>query len=419
MLQTKFIRENVTLVQENIARKKEKATLEVFLQADEQRRSYLTEVEALKNTRNTVSAEVARRKKSGEDASDLIQEMQGVSARIKELDELLRTVETTLENEALYIPNMLHQSVPTGNSAEENVVVRSWGTPKQQEFRTEHVEFCRRKQMVDFERGTKLSGSGFALYTGRGAMLERALINFMLDFHIDRGYTEVLPPFAVNTASMRGTGQIPKMAEDMYRCADDDLYLIPTAEVPITNIYRDEILSGEELTKKLCGFSACFRREAGSYGKDTRGFLRLHQFQKVELVKFAKPEESYNELETLVADVEGVLQALQIPYRVILLCSGDTSFSSAKTYDIEVWSPCENKWLEASSCSNFEDFQARRAAIRFRRASGEKPEFVHTLNGSGLATSRLMVALLENYQTPEGNLTIPEVLRPYCRFDEI
>ncbi|CUS85775.1 seryl-tRNA synthetase, partial [Candidatus Kryptonium thompsonii] len=271
--------------------------------------------------------------------------------------------------------------------------------------------------IIDFECGAKLTGSGFPVYIGKGATLERALINFMLDLHIQKhGYVEVFPPFLVNEASMRGTGQIPKLKDDMYYCPEDDLYLIPTAEVPVTNIHRDEILDISELPKKYVAYSACFRREAGSWGRETRGFLRVHQFNKVELVKFTTPESSYDELEALVRDAEEVLQLLNIPYRVVLLCTGDMSFSSAKTYDIEVWSPAEKKWLEASSCSNFEDFQARRMNIRFRRDKKSKPEFVHTLNGSGLATSRLMVALLENYQTPEGKVIVPKVLHKYTGF---
>jgi seryl-tRNA synthetase len=345
--------------------------------------------------------------------------MRLVSDTIKQYDDELRDLEAAMETLLLRIPNMVDSSVPVGKSAADNIEIRRTGECIEQGFRKNHVEIAKQLGLLDFERGAKVSGSGFGFYTGKGATLERALINFMLDFHLEKhGYVEIMPPMLVNAASMRGTGQLPKMAEDMYRCADDDLYAIPTAEVPITNFHRDETLNAEELTKKYCGFSACFRREAGSYGKDSRGFLRVHQFNKVELVKFAKPESSYHELESLVVDVEDILNALKIPYRVILLCTGDTSFSSAKTYDLEVWSPCEQKWLEVSSCSNFEAFQARRANIRFREQGG-KPEFVHTLNGSGLATSRLMVAILEHYQTEDGHISVPDVLRPYCRFDVI
>jgi seryl-tRNA synthetase len=283
-----------------------------------------------------------------------------------------------------------------------------------------HVELGKKLNILDFERGAKISGSGFPVYKGKGATLERSLINFMLDFHLqNHSYSEIFPPFLVNKESLRGTGQLPKMEEDMYTIEKDGLYAIPTAEVPITNIHRDEILNEKELPIKYVGYSACFRREAGSYGKDSKGFLRVHQFNKVEMVKFVKPETSYDELELLVKDAEDILQALNIPYRILMLCSGDLSFSAAKCYDIETWSPAENKWLEASSCSNFEDFQGRRANIRFRNEQTKKPEFVHTLNGSGLATSRLMVSLLENYQTPEGKIVVPKVLHKYTGFNVI
>lgn len=420
MLDLRFVREHPEKVKENVLHKNEKGDIDELVQRDEERRELIQQVESLKNKRNVVSEEIARLKKNKEDASDLIAEMQGVARTIKEQDERLREIEQEVDTLLRAIPNMVHESVPVGKSATENIEIRSWGAPTEKAYRKDHLEIGKHLDILDFERGAKLSGSGFALYKGKGATLERALINYMLDYHLEHhGYQEVLPPFVVNEESMRGTGQIPKMAEDMYKCKDDDLYLIPTAEVPLTNIYRSEILPEQELTKKLCGYSACFRREAGSYGKETKGFLRVHQFNKVELVKFARPEDSYNELELLVRDVEVLLQALQLHYRVILLCTGDTSFSSAKTYDLEVWSPCEERWLEVSSCSNFEDFQARRAHIRFRRDESGKPEFVHTLNGSGLATSRLMVALLEQYQQEDGSISVPEVLRPYCRFDSI
>jgi seryl-tRNA synthetase len=419
MIDLKFLRENPEIVQKNTERKREKAAVSDILALDEERRSIIATVEKLKSERNSASKQIGVMKKNKEDASEVIQGMQKVSAEIKQLDEKLRAVEEDMKGKTAYIPNILHESVPDGKGAEDNVEIRSWGEQNAQEFRVDHMEICKKLNLIDFERGAKISGSGFSFYTGAGATLERALINFMVDMHIQKnGYTEVLPPFAVNEASMKGTGQLPKMAEDMYRCADDDLYLIPTAEVPITNVYRDEILQPEQVPTKFCGFSPCFRREAGSYGKDTRGLLRLHQFHKVELVKFVHPDNSYDELESLVGDVEAVLKALEIPYRVIVLCSGDTSFASAKTYDIEVWSPCEQKWLEASSCSNFEDFQARRANIRFRNEQG-KPQFMHTLNGSGLATSRLMVAILEQYQTDHGTLRVPAVLQKYIGKEEI
>ena len=322
------------------------------------------------------------------------------------------------------IPNLPHSSVPVGKSAEENVEVRRWlpeGFKFENDFKPmDHVELGKKLNILDFERGAKISGSGFPVYKGKGATLERSLINFMLDYHLqNHNYSEIFPPFLVNKESLRGTGQLPKMEEDMYTIEKDGLYAIPTAEVPITNIHRDEILSEKELPIKYVGYSACFRREAGSYGKDSKGFLRVHQFNKVEMVKFVKPETSYDELEFLVKDAEDILQALNIPYRILLLCSGDLSFSAAKCYDIETWSPAENKWLEASSCSNFEDFQGRRANIRFRNEQTKKPEFVHTLNGSGLATSRLMVSLLETYQTPEGKIVVPKVLHKYTGFNVI
>lgn len=414
MLDTKFIRENIDAVRKNTEIKHANADIDGFVQKDSQRRAIITEVESLKNRRNIVSEDIAKLKKAKENADALIAEMKTVSERIKELDGILSEIEAEMATIALYIPNMLHSSVPEGATPAENVEIRRSGNVLPQEWRKNHVELAKNLGLIDFERGTKLSGSGFPLFTNMGARLERALINFMLDVHTnEHGYVEVMPPFAVNEASMRGTGQLPKFAEDMYRCADDDLYLIPTAEVPITNIYRDEILPGAMLTLKHCGYSACFRREAGSYGKDTRGLLRLHQFNKVELVKFTKPEDSYNELEALLQEATTILDKLGIPYRVILLCGGDTGFGSAKTYDIEVWSAAEQKWLEVSSCSNFEDFQARRAGIKFRREPNAKTEFVHTLNGSGLATPRLVVALLEHYQQEDGSVRIPEALVPY------
>ena len=425
MLDLKRIREFPEEIRTGIQNKHERGDVDAVLELDRRRREIIAEVDRLKNTRNVVSQEIARMKKAGEDASSRIEEMKGVSDTIKSMDEELRTIEEQLRQMLLSLPNISHESVPLGKSDADNVEVRSWipehtiGINEQSdEALLDHLELGRKLGILDFDRGAKLSGSGFPLYVGDGATLERALINFMIDVHRkEHGYREVFPPFVVNEASMYGTGQLPKMTEDMYRCADDDLYLIPTAEVPITNMYRDEVLDTEQVPSYFCGYSACFRREAGSYGKQTKGFLRVHQFNKVELVKFVRPESSYDELERLVSDVENILQLLHIPYRVRLLCTGDTSFSSAKTYDLEVWAPGEEAWLEASSCSNFEDFQARRANIRFRPdGSKSKPEFVHTLNGSGLATSRLMVALLENCQTPEGTVVIPKVLQPYTGF---
>jgi len=425
MLDIRRIREQPEQIRRGIAEKNDTGDIDIVLQIDQRRRSIIGEVEQLKNTRNEVSRDIARLKKEHLDASDRISEMKIVSDRIKEMDEELREVESELNNRMLYIPNICHDSVPRASTAEGNRIVREWipdhipGLNEEaEEAMLDHLELGKKLGVLDFDRGAKISGSGFPLYLGKGATLERALINFMLDMHLrHHGYKEVFPPFVVNAASMRGTGQLPKMSEDMYRCADDDLYLIPTAEVPITNMFRDEIMDTEDIPSYYCGYSACFRREAGSYGKQTKGFLRVHQFNKVELVKFVSPSTSYDELETLVDNVEHVLQELRIAYRVILLCTGDTSFASAKTYDIEVWAPAERAWLEASSCSNFEDFQARRANIRWRpEGHGSKPEFVHTLNGSGLATSRLMAALLEQYQTPEGKVIVPKVLHPYTGF---
>lgn len=418
MLDLKFIRENPEVVKNAIRLKGEKDTVDEILKLDERRRELIKKGDALKARRNDVTEEIANLKKQGKDATDLIEEMRKVSDEIKSIDAELKKVETELENLLLWLPNIPHSSVPIGKDASDNVVVRVWGEIPEFDFEIkDHLTLGKKLGIIDFERGAKLTGSGFPLYIGKGATLERALINFMLDLHVQKhGYIEVFPPFLVNEASMRGTGQIPKLKDDMYYCPEDDLYLIPTAEVPVTNIHRDEILDISELPKKYVAYSACFRREAGSWGRETKGFLRVHQFNKVELVKFTTPETSYDELESLVKDAEEVLQLLNIPYRVVLLCTGDMSFASAKTYDIEVWSPAEKKWLEASSCSNFEDFQARRMNVRFRRDKKSKPEFVHTLNGSGLATSRLMVALLENYQTPEGKVIVPKVLHKYTGF---
>ncbi|CUT00907.1 seryl-tRNA synthetase [Candidatus Kryptobacter tengchongensis] len=418
MLDLKFIRENPEIVKRAIELKGEKDHVDEIIKLDERRRELIKKGDSLKARRNDVTEEIANLKKQGKDASELIEEMRKVSDEIKAIDSELKKVESELENLLLWIPNIPHESVPIGKDASDNLVVRTWGEIQEFDFEImDHLTLGKKLGIIDFERGAMLTGSGFPLYIGKGATLERALINFMLDLHIQKhGYVEVFPPFLVNETSMRGTGQIPKLKEDMYYCPEDDLYLIPTAEVPVTNIHRDEILEISELPKKYVAYSACFRREAGSWGRETRGFLRVHQFNKVELVKFTTPETSYDELESLVKDAEEVLQLLNIPYRVVLLCTGDMSFSSAKTYDIEVWSPAERKWLEASSCSNFEDFQARRMNVRFRRDKRSKPEFVHTLNGSGLATSRLMVALLENYQTPEGKVIVPKVLHKYTGF---
>lgn len=424
MLDIKLIRENPELVKQGLLNKNAANVVDEILKLDEERRTLILKSDELKAKRNQVSAQIPQMKKAGQDTSTVFAEMKSVGDEIALLDGQLKGIEDEIEQILRSTPNLAHSSVPVGKSAEDNVEVRQW-LPEGFNFKNDfnvldHIELGKKLTILDFERGTKISGSGFPLYTGKGATLERALINFMLDYHLQHhGYKEVMPPVLVNRESMKGTGQIPKMEEDMYFIEKDGLYPIPTAEVPITNIHRDEILNEKDLTIKYVGYSPCFRREAGSYGKESKGFLRVHQFNKVEMVKFSKPEVSYDELELMVNDAEDILKALNIPYRILMLCTGDLSFSAAKCYDIETWSPAENKWLEASSCSNFEAFQARRANIKFRREQTKKVEYVHTLNGSGLATSRLMVSLLENYQTPEGKIIVPKVLQKYTGFEII
>lgn len=420
----KFIRENPEIVRQGLLNKNSADVVDEILSIDEERRALILKTDELKAKRNQASAQIPMMKKSGQDTAPVLAEMKSVSDQITQLDIQLREIEDKLEDILRHTPNIAHSSVPVGKTAEENVESRRWlpnGFNFQNDFKVlDHIELGKKLKILDFERGTKISGSGFPLYTAKGATLERALINYMLDYHLQHhGYSEVMPPILVNRKSMEGTGQIPKMEEDMYFIEKDGLYPIPTAEVPITNIHRDEILNEKDLPIKYVGYSPCFRREAGSYGKESKGFLRVHQFNKVEMVKFVKPETSFDELEKLVVDAEDILQALNVPYRILLLCTGDLSFSAAKCYDIETWSPAENRWLEASSCSNFEAFQARRANIRFRNEATKKPEFVHTLNGSGLATSRLMVSILENCQTPEGKIIVPKVLQKYTRFEII
>jgi seryl-tRNA synthetase len=424
MLDIKFIRENPDMVRKGLRDKGAADNVDQILELDEKRRKIIARNDELKALRNKVSSQIPILKKKGEDTTAVFEEMKKVGDEIAELDNELRKIDEELDEILRWTPNLAHESVPVGASADENVEVRRWlpeGFSFDNDFEMlDHIELGKKLDILDFERGTKISGSGFPLYKGAGATLERALINFMLDFHLqNHGYKEILPPILVNRDSMKGTGQIPKLEEDMYFIEKDGLYPIPTAEVPITNIHRNEVLNEKELTIKYVGYTPCFRREAGSYGKESKGFLRVHQFNKVEMVKFSKPEDSYDELEKLVKDAEDILQALNIPYRIILLCTGDLSFSAAKCYDIETWSPAEKKWLEASSCSNFEAFQARRANIRFKREGSKKTEFVHTLNGSGLATSRLMVSLLENYQTPEGKVIVPKALQKYTGFEII
>ncbi len=424
MLDIKFIRENPEIVKQGIINKNEKDTVDEILKTDKERRKLLVTVEELKAKRNKVSQEIGRLKKAGENADDIVAEMKQVSEDIKQLDEQLRSVDEKLKGLLLWVPNMPHSSVPVGKDETSNVEVKKWlpdgFTFENEEPVLDHIQLGKKLNILDFERGAKISGSGYPVYVGKGARLERALINFMLDYHLDKhGYTEIMPPLLVNKDSMRGTGQLPKMQEDMYYIEKDDLYAIPTAEVPITNMHRSEVLNESELPINYTGYTPCFRREAGSYGKESKGFLRVHQFNKVEMVKFVKPETSYDELNNLVSDVEDILHELKIPYRILELCTGDLSFAAAKCFDIETWSPAEKKWLEASSCSNFESFQARRSNIRYKKDEDKKMDFVHTLNGSGLATSRLMVSILENYQTPEGKVIVPKVLQPYTGFNII
>lgn len=415
MLDLKFICENPEKVKAGIIAKGETENVDEILRLDERRRALIFEVEELKKQRNENSRLVSQYKREGKDASEIISKTKEFSEDIKKLDEELAVVKQDIFEEQSKIPNMPHESTPIGKDAEDNVQVKQWGEIPDFDFEVlNHIDLGQRLDILDFIRGGKISGTGFPVYKGAGARLERGLINFMLDVHLEKhGYTEIFPPFLVNEASLFGTGQLPKLEEDMYKTEKDDLYLIPTAEVPVTNLHRDEILDGGQLPIKYVAYSACFRREAGSHGKDTRGFLRVHQFNKVEMVNFVPAEDSYQFHEQLLIEATDILEMLEIPYRVLLLCSGDLSFAAAKCYDIETWSPAEQKWLEASSVSTFEDFQGRRANIRFRREKGAKPEFVHTLNGSGLATSRLMVSLLEHNQTDEGTIVIPQVLRPY------
>jgi len=424
MLDIKLIRDNPEYVIEKLKlRNEETSSIEKIQELDKARLDIIFKADTLKEMRNKVSDEIAKMKKNKEDASEKITEMKKVSDDIKSLDENLRTLETEIEKILYYIPALPADNIPEGKSAAENVEIKQWGDKKEFKFKVkDHIELSKKFDILDFERGAKISGSGFPLYKGRGATLERALINYMLDTHISKGYREVLTPILVNRASMEAAEKVPKFEEDMYRIDEDDLFAIPTAEVPIINIHRDEILKEEELPIKYCGFTNCFRREAGSYGKDTKGFLRVHQFNKVELINFCKPEDSYSEMEKMLKDAYAILEGLNIYYRVIELCTGDIGFSASKCYDIEVWSYGENKWLEASSVSNCTDFQSRRGKIRYKKIleNGKtKTEFVHLLNGSGLATSRLMVAMLESNQNEDGSINVPEALRKYTGFEII
>ncbi|MBN1226015.1 MAG: serine--tRNA ligase [Deltaproteobacteria bacterium] len=415
MLDIKFVRSNIDKVMEMLSQRGYDLDLSGFKALDEKRRSILTNLEKFRNQRNTVSDTIASMRKSGEDAKTLISDMKDLSKKIKDIEADIPAVEDELNKLLMVIPNLPHKSVVFGESSDDNPVLREWGDIKDFDFEPlQHWEIGERLNILDFSRAAKIARSRFSLQKGLGARLERALINFMLDIHTRyHNYKEILPPFLVNTESMTGTGQLPKFSDDLFKVEGWDLFLIPTAEVPVTNIHRNEILSSDELPIKYVSYTPCFRSEAGSYGKDTRGLVRQHQFNKVELVKFCLPEDSDRELELLTEDAEEILQRLELPYRVVSLCTGDLGFSSAKTYDIEVWLPGQRLFREISSCSTFTDFQARRANIRFRRKKGKGNEFVHTLNGSGLAVGRTLVALLENYQQADGSVVIPEELRPY------
>lgn len=421
MLDIKFIRENPDLVQKGLDAKGVKVDLQSLLALDSQRRTFLKEAEDLKAKRNAASEEIARLKKQGAPADALIAEMKSTSQKIADFDLKVGEIEEKIDKIIIYIPNMPLNDVPVSKGPEGNKVVRSWGEPRKFDYKIkDHLDLASKMGLFSMEKGSKITGAGFPVYFGMGARIERGLISMMIDLHTRKhGYTEVWAPSIVNRASMRGTGQIPKMEEDMYALAagkDEEpgaYFLIPTAEVPITNLLRDEIIEEKELPVKYTGYTPCFRKEAGSYGKDTRGLSRVHQFDKVEMVKFVKPEGSLQELESLVGDAEDVLRALELPYRVVLLGSGDMSFAAAKCYDLEVWAPATQKWFEVSSCSLFTDFQARRMNIRYRNAQTKKPEFVHTLNGSGLALARIVLCLLENFQTADGRIEFPKALQPY------
>ncbi|MBU0548652.1 MAG: serine--tRNA ligase [Candidatus Omnitrophica bacterium] len=419
MLDIKFIRENKDLVKQAIAIRALKVDIDTVIKIDDCRRQALSEFETLAAQRNKANDEISMLLKEKKDAKAKISSMKDISRRIGELEPQIKEQEAELNKLLLNIPNVPHVSLPIGD-ASNNKIVRSWGKLRKFDFKPlSHIELCQNLDIVDFNRATKITGSNFILFKGWGAKLERALINFMLDLHTNKhGYTEIFPPFLVNRTSMLGTGQLPKLEEDMYKLKDDDLFLIPTAEVPVTNIFRDEILDEDKLPIYYTAYTACFRREAGSYGKDTKGLIRVHEFDKVEMVKFVKPEDSYDELEKLVANAEEVLQLLELPYRLVLLSTQDISFAASKCYDLEAYTAGVDKWLEVSSCSNFESFQARRANIRMRRKESKKVDFIHTLNGSGIALARTVVAILENYQQEDGSVLIPKILQPYLNGQE-
>jgi len=419
MLDIKFIRENQDLVKQAMKNRALKIDIDSIIKIDDLRRKALAEFEELAAKRNKANDEISILLKEKKDVKAKISSMKDISRRIGELEPRIKEQEVELNKLLLAIPNVPHLSLPVGD-ASCNKIVRTWGAPRKFDFKPlSHIELCQNLDIVDFNRATKITGSNFILFKGWGAKLERALINFMLDLHTGKhGYTEIFPPFLVNRASMLGTGQLPKLEEDMYKLKDDDLFLIPTAEVPVTNIFRDEILEEDKLPIYYTAYTACFRREAGSYGKDTKGLIRVHEFDKVEMVKFVKPEDSYDELEKLVANAEEVLQLLELPYRLVLLSTQDISFSASKCYDLEAYTAGVDKWLEVSSCSNFESFQARRANIRMRRKESKKIDFIHTLNGSGIALARTVVAILENYQQEDGSVLIPKILQPYLNGQE-
>ena len=415
MLEAKYIREHLDEVGKRLASRGQAVNLDQFVLIDGERRKTIQEWERLRALQKRVSDEVSKKKREGQDASDLIEEMKKVSRDLKGLDGIIEEKEKVLQDFLLTIPNLPHASVPAGKDSSDNVEVKRWGEIPKFDFEPKpHWDLGEELGILDFKSGAKIAGARFTLYWDLGAKLERALINFMLDLHTrEHGYREVLPPFMVNRTAMTGTGQLPKFEEELFKVEGTNYFLIPTAEVPVTNIHQDEVLEEKVLPLYYTAYTPCFRKEAGSYGKDTRGLIRQHQFNKVELVKFTKPENSYDELEKLLSDAEEVLKRLKLPYRVVNLCSGDLGFSASKTYDIEVWLPGQNTFKEISSCSNFEDFQARRAKIRYRISGKSKTEYVHTLNGSGLAVGRTLVAILENYQQADGSVIIPEVLRSY------
>lgn len=421
MLDIKRIRQNPDMLTEAMRKRRGKgADVTELLELDKSRRSLMQEAEALKAKRNEVSARIPAMKKAGEDTTELMASMKEVAARIKEYDEKISSIDQTLETLLLKIPNIPHESVPEGADDTDNEEIRRWGEPTNFEYApSAHWEIGEKLGILDFATAGKVTGARFTVYRGLGARLERAVINYFMDTHAENGYTEILPPYMVNRASMTGTGQLPKFEEDAFKVQDTDYFLIPTAEVPVTNMYRGEILSASDLPMSFCAYSACFRSEAGSAGRDTRGLIRQHQFNKVELVKYSLPESSYDELERLTNDAERLLKGLGLPYRVVNLSTGDIGFSSAKTYDLEVWMPSYNRYVEISSCSNFEDFQARRMQLRFRRDKNSKPELIHTLNGSGLAVGRTVAAILENYQQPDGSVRVPDALVKYMGCDTI